>query len=161
MLLILFGAILALLGGFIFKSVIKNKSEKFVTLKSFAAVIICFVAVMLITFGFCGARIEEGEYLLEGTNYVVIQKQDDTKYEVFDEENNILYYFEGSQVEVLKDGKRGAYGNKIIYDCKILEGNYDQPYIEEYEVDYKMNWWSFELINRPEYILYVPEDVTE
>ena len=158
MILILIGMAFGIPDVLLFRHVIKNNDAKFVTLKSMVAVLTCFIAVMLITFGVVGVRIDEGNPQLMSTNNVVIQNYEDEVYEAFDERNNTLYYFGKAEVEVLKDGKRGMYGNKIIYDCKILEGDYDQPYIEFYEVDYKMNWWSFELIDRPEYILYVPKD---
>jgi len=157
--LILIGIFFGSIGYRIFKRVINNESEKLFVGKCFISAIACVLTIMLIANGLCAFRISEGEYRLESTHYVSMQEQNDSKYEVFDEENNILYCFEGSEVEVLKDGKRGMYGNKIMYDCTIIEGDYTQPYIEVYEVDYKMNFWSFELVNTLEYILYVPEKI--
>ncbi len=160
MILILIGALFAFLGVFVLKRVLKGNSENLYAGKLFLVSLNFFFAIMFITFGFCAARHTEGEDLLKGTYYVEVQKFDNVKYEVFDEENNVLYYVADNKVEVLKGGRRGMYGNKIIYDCTIVEGDYDKPYIEYYEIDYKVEWWSFELTNGVKYVFYIPKGIS-
>lgn len=154
--LILIGILFCIPGFIIFKRVLNDKTEKLYIVKCFVSALCCVMAIFFVSYGFCGIRIEEGTSQLKDTQYVTLQNKDELKYEVFDEENNILYYFEKSEVEVLKNGRRGMYGNKIMFDCAVVTGDYAQPYIEVYEIDYKMNFWSLELTNATEYILYIP-----
>lgn len=154
--LILIGILFCIPGFIIFKRVLNDKTEKLYIVKCFVSALCCVVTMLLVSYGFCGIRTEEGKSQLKETQYVTLQNKDELKYEVFDEENNILYYFEESEVEVLRNGRRGMYGNKIMFDCTIVIGDYVQPYIEIYEIDYKMNFWSFEFANTTEYILYIP-----
>jgi hypothetical protein len=119
----------------------------------------CFVigisavsAFTLMIIGIIGVGLGDAEYNLLETRDLIGVKQGEI-YALLGDAH--CYYVNGDKVSCVGDGQDGN------YSCKVDVGDYDKCYVEKYKVDYKMNFWTFNLMNGVEYRFYIPENMEQ
>ena len=113
------------------------------------AIIGAFLSLFLGTVGICTG---EAEYKLIETNELTGIKQGEV-YVFLDEEGRGYY--------VNEDRMSVASKNEVTFEvyCVSDIGDYEKIYVEKYDIDYKMNFWTFNILNGSEYKLYIPQSM--
>ncbi|MBE5812153.1 MAG: hypothetical protein E7314_00670 [Clostridiales bacterium] len=150
--LILIAGVL-LVGGICFSIHEYKKESFFMLFESMVSVLILSGVIMFVIIGITGVGFGESELNLEETNNLVGVNQGDSTYAFLDEENN-CYYVNDNRVQVINNYSEDASGY-----CTVVIGDYDKIYVEKYKVDYKMNFWTFNVASGKEYKIYIPESM--
>ncbi|MBE5812154.1 MAG: hypothetical protein E7314_00675 [Clostridiales bacterium] len=129
-------------------------SEKTYILKGVISFICVFSAIFFCAVSFTGNSTTEANKKLISTNELVGIKHDDFTYSFLDENGN-SYYLTDEQIIVVKNGKVDE------YECRVIKGEYDKAFVEEYNVDYQMNFWTFAFADGKECIIYIPNDMKQ
>jgi len=109
-------------------------------------------ALLMIFIGVGGLGFGESEDVLIETKDLIGVNQGDSTYVFLDEENN-CYYINDYRVQVINKHEDSS-GH-----CTVIIGDYDKTYVEKYNVDYKMNFWTFNVANGAEYKFYIPQSM--
>lgn len=107
----------------------------------------------LVMIGLTGGCTGESEYTLTETIELVGVNKGESTYIFLDEENQGYYLNDNKMVVVKK------YGENTTIHCTKVIGDYDKIYLEKYEIDYKMNFWTFNIMDGVEYKIYIPQSM--
>lgn len=152
--LILIAAIIFVIGGRVCMQKYMKKPSMFVDLVEIAVIVIVAISSMTLFFlGITGVCLGESEYVLKETKELVGIKQGDSTYAFLDDENS-CYYVNGERIKVFNND-----GTDENISCKIVIGDYESIYVEKYDIDYKMNFFTFNLVNGKEYKVYIPQNM--
>jgi hypothetical protein len=148
-------AIVFAIGGVYFwkNEVIKVKSQIVSGALDALIMTVCIASTLVATcVGIFGFGFGDSEYVLESTKELPNIIQIDESYALLDEEGN-CYYVNGNRVQVVN-----SYGVKESGSCTLITGKCENIYVEKYDIDYKMNFWTFNLVSGKEYKIYIPEE---
>lgn len=144
-------AILLATGAIVFYKSMDNKKILVQMILSVFIMLFAVSAVFALIIGVFGLCNTDNEFVLINTHEIEEPVINSSAIVFFDEDET-TYVLIDDRVIVVTD----KYNNES-YACTIIKGEYEKAIIEEYHVEYHMNFWSFAVGDGKVFKLYLPE----